>query len=124
MTEPLSPSALSEELAKIALAMQSERTGHTPKAVTVVASVDELGHWPARDWRRYPMSAHRDRWEASIPVEVTIRPSPSDAPIVPLQVLRPRQAVIAVADQGEGQILGLERLSEILTAKAAPTEDE
>jgi len=29
---------LSQELAKIALAMQSERTGHSPKAVTVVAS--------------------------------------------------------------------------------------
>ena len=38
MTEPLSPSALSSKLAEIALAMQAERTGHTPKAVTVVAS--------------------------------------------------------------------------------------
>ena len=28
----------SEKLAKIALSMQAERTGHTPKAVTVVAS--------------------------------------------------------------------------------------
>ena len=28
----------SKELAEIALSMQSERTGHTPKAVTVVAS--------------------------------------------------------------------------------------
>jgi len=31
-------SAVSKELAGIALAMQTERTGHTPKAVTVVAS--------------------------------------------------------------------------------------
>ncbi len=38
MTEPMSSSNLSKELAQIALAMQSERTGHTPKAVTVVAS--------------------------------------------------------------------------------------
>ena len=38
MTEALSSSALSKELAQIALAMQAERTGHTPKAVTVVAS--------------------------------------------------------------------------------------
>jgi len=38
MSEPLSPSALSEELAQIALTLQAERTGHTPKAVTVVAS--------------------------------------------------------------------------------------
>jgi uncharacterized protein YbcI len=38
MSEFVSTSALSKELAQIALAMQSERTGHTPKAVTVVAS--------------------------------------------------------------------------------------
>jgi uncharacterized protein YbcI len=42
MTETLSQSALSEELAKIALAMQAERTGHTPKAVTVVASEETV----------------------------------------------------------------------------------
>jgi len=42
MTEPLSPFALSEELARIALAMQAERTGHTPKAVTVVASEETV----------------------------------------------------------------------------------
>lgn len=38
MAQPLSSAQLSQELAQIALAMQSERTGHTPKAVTVVAS--------------------------------------------------------------------------------------
>jgi hypothetical protein len=38
MTEPISSATLSKELAQIALAMQAERTGHTPKAVTVVAS--------------------------------------------------------------------------------------
>lgn len=38
MSEPLSSSQLSQELAQIALSMQAERTGHTPKAVTVVAS--------------------------------------------------------------------------------------
>jgi uncharacterized protein YbcI len=32
----------SQELAQIALAMQSERTGHAPKAVTVVASDDTV----------------------------------------------------------------------------------
>ena len=42
MTQPLTPSALSEELAKVALAMQAERTGHTPKAVTVVASEETV----------------------------------------------------------------------------------
>lgn len=38
MNEYASTSALSKELAQIALSMQAERTGHTPKAVTVVAS--------------------------------------------------------------------------------------
>ena len=33
-----SPAAVSKQLAEMALAMQATRTGHTPKAVTVVAS--------------------------------------------------------------------------------------
>lgn len=42
MSEPMSPGELSKELAQIALQMQSERTGHTPKAVTVVASEETV----------------------------------------------------------------------------------
>ena len=38
MSEQVTSANFSKELAEIALAMQSERTGHTPKAVTVVAS--------------------------------------------------------------------------------------
>jgi len=38
MSGQISSAAVSKELADIAQAMQSERTGHTPKAVTVVAS--------------------------------------------------------------------------------------
>jgi uncharacterized protein YbcI len=38
MSGQMSSAAVSKELADIALAMQSDRTGHTPKAVTVVAS--------------------------------------------------------------------------------------
>jgi len=38
MSENSSPASVSKELAEIAMAMQSERTGHAPKAVTVVAS--------------------------------------------------------------------------------------
>ncbi len=38
MTEHPSTTSLAKELAQIALSMQAERTGHTPKAVTVVAS--------------------------------------------------------------------------------------
>jgi uncharacterized protein YbcI len=42
MSEPLSTSSLTKELAEIALAMQTERTGHSPKAVTVVASEETV----------------------------------------------------------------------------------
>lgn len=38
MGESTTSANFSKELAEIALTMQSERTGHTPKAVTVVAS--------------------------------------------------------------------------------------
>jgi uncharacterized protein YbcI len=38
MSEHVSTPAMSKELAQMALSMQAERTGHTPKAVTVVAS--------------------------------------------------------------------------------------
>jgi uncharacterized protein YbcI len=38
MTEHATPANFSKQLAEIALTMQSERTGHAPKAVTVVAS--------------------------------------------------------------------------------------
>ena len=42
MSEPVSPANFTKELAQIALSMQSERTGHTPKAVTVVASEETV----------------------------------------------------------------------------------
>jgi uncharacterized protein YbcI len=42
MNEPMTSSQLSKELAQIALAMQAERTGHTPKAVTVVTSEETV----------------------------------------------------------------------------------
>ena len=38
MTEKMTSASVSKELADIALSMQAERTGHSPKAVTVVAS--------------------------------------------------------------------------------------
>lgn len=38
MSDEVKSTDFSRELAQIALSMQSERTGHTPKAVTVVAS--------------------------------------------------------------------------------------
>lgn len=42
MGEHATSANFSKELAEIALSMQSERTGHTPKAVTVVASDDTV----------------------------------------------------------------------------------
>lgn len=42
MGEPVKSATFSEELAQLALSMQSERTGHTPKAVTVVASEETV----------------------------------------------------------------------------------
>ena len=42
MSDATKTSNFSKELAQIALSMQSERTGHTPKAVTVVASEETV----------------------------------------------------------------------------------
>lgn len=42
MSDEVRRAEFSKELAQIALSMQSERTGHTPKAVTVVASEETV----------------------------------------------------------------------------------
>jgi uncharacterized protein YbcI len=42
MSKDVKPADFSNELARIALSMQAERTGHTPKAVTVVASEETV----------------------------------------------------------------------------------
>ena len=42
MSDHVSPADVPKELAAIALTMQAERTGHMPKAVTVVASEDTV----------------------------------------------------------------------------------
>jgi uncharacterized protein YbcI len=42
MSEQVTSAGFSKELAQLALTMQSERTGHTPKAVTVVASEETV----------------------------------------------------------------------------------
>jgi len=73
---------------------------NTNTPVTVWASADEPGHWPARDWRPHPMSAPGDRWEASIPVDNVDVPlvyfletRSSEAPVVSLmRVCHPRRA--------------------------------
>ena len=37
--------------------------------VTLFASAEMAGHWPARDWHAFPMSHRGGRWEAGVPVE-------------------------------------------------------
>ena len=38
-------------------------------SITVHVSADELGHWPARDWRPFSMSLRGNTWEALVPVD-------------------------------------------------------
>jgi hypothetical protein len=38
-------------------------------AVSLHASADELGHWPARDWRPFSMSLRGNSWEVFVPVD-------------------------------------------------------
>jgi hypothetical protein len=48
----------------------------TNAAVTLHASADDPGHWPARDWRPCRMSLHAQSWEVFVPV------SDVDVPLV------------------------------------------
>ncbi|MBI5773530.1 MAG: hypothetical protein HZA89_07280 [Verrucomicrobia bacterium] len=41
----------------------------TNATVTLYSSADEAGHWPARDWRSFPMSRRGGSWEATLPVD-------------------------------------------------------
>lgn len=38
-------------------------------SITVHASAADLGHWPTRDWRSYPMTRVEKRWQVIVPVE-------------------------------------------------------
>jgi hypothetical protein len=37
--------------------------------ITLFLSVDDLGHWPVRDWHAYPMSPSGNYWQARRPVD-------------------------------------------------------
>jgi hypothetical protein len=41
----------------------------TNAAVTAWISIEDFGHWPARDWRSLPMSLRGPSWETTVPVE-------------------------------------------------------
>ncbi len=47
----------------------SPQSVNTNASVTVVASADELGHWPVRDWCSYAMTWKGDYWETKVPVD-------------------------------------------------------
>ncbi len=65
-----------------------------PVGLTLVASADDPGHWPARDWRSSPMQPHGESWEAFVPVDSL------DVPVIyfvragtnisPMRLARPR----------------------------------
>ena len=69
-------------------------TNAPPAGVTLLASEDDPGHWPARDWRSYAMEQHGENWEAYVPVDSL------DVPVVyfvragekisPMRLTRPR----------------------------------
>ena len=71
MIQPVPAVNLSNDLTRIARAMQAERTGHTPKAVTVVASDNTIvftSRRPSLQLRRFSLrlSRGRRRWSSII----------------------------------------------------------
>ena len=63
--ESLHAEAVAEQL-RVVWLPPSERGNDT---VTVLVSADRLGHWPARDWRRYPLEARGASRTALVPVD-------------------------------------------------------
>ena len=53
---------------KLKLFLSGERFPRTG-VIVVRASAQELGHWPARDWRSFRMAWSVNRWEMTLPVE-------------------------------------------------------
>ncbi|MCX6902591.1 MAG: hypothetical protein NTW03_03775, partial [Verrucomicrobia bacterium] len=61
-------------------------------------SVDEPGHWPARDWRSYPMERRGPNWETIVPVDTLDVPlvyyveviAGQGAHVSPMRLCRPR----------------------------------
>jgi hypothetical protein len=88
---------------KLKVFWPSERVASNA-AVTLRVSVDEPGHWPARDWQTFPMTLRGQVWEAPAPV------TDLDLPLVyfvcavdgettglsPMRVCHPREAGLEV----------------------------
>jgi hypothetical protein len=66
--------------------------------VVLRLSVDEPGHWPARDWRSYPMQRRGPAWETILPVDSLDVPlvyfletaGEEGAGLSPMRLCRPR----------------------------------
>jgi hypothetical protein len=71
--------------------------GDTPASATLRVSIGPPGHWPARDWRTYPLFLHGANWESIVPVdtlEVPLiyfveAPPGGPSPLSPLRVCYP-----------------------------------
>ncbi|MBI5385143.1 MAG: hypothetical protein HZA90_10700 [Verrucomicrobia bacterium] len=72
--------------------------------VTLKLSADEPGHWPARDWRSYPMTQRGPNWETLIPVDSF------DVPLIYfLQTVSAKATNVSLMRLCHPQRLGLER---------------
>jgi hypothetical protein len=58
-----------EFLAETVRVLWTPLPGDTAAQATLLLSVDEPGHWPARDWRSYPMARRGADWEAIVLVD-------------------------------------------------------
>ena len=58
-----------EFLAGVVKILWTPPPGCDATRATLQLSADEPGHWPARDWRSYPMSLRGPNWETTVPVD-------------------------------------------------------
>jgi hypothetical protein len=67
-------------------------------------SADNLGHWPARDWRSRPMERRGPDWETEVPVDSL------DVPLVYyLEVMTDQGTNVSPMRLGRPRLLGLEQ---------------
>lgn len=92
---------------KLKVCWSPAASGEGARAIAV-ASFDAPGHWPARDWRRFPMQARGNRWEAALPVEDL------DVPVVYfIEAKEPQGAKFSLMRVCQPRLLGLEMPSRI-----------
>jgi hypothetical protein len=87
-----------EFLAETARVLWTPPQNDPASQAVVWLSVDEPGHWPARDWRSYPMQQRGPAWESIIPVDsldvplvyFVEAPAGSTPNVSPMRLCRPR----------------------------------